>query len=76
MENHNFPERLGWREITVTSTGTAMTTDLPATSPSGVLTSYPDDETPLDVRTANVEVGSGEIVAVAPPSGQSNGSGR
>jgi ABC-type nickel/cobalt efflux system permease component RcnA len=63
VENHNYPERLGWREITVTSSGTAISTDLPATSPSGVLTSYPDDETPLDVRTAIVEVGSGVVVA-------------
>ncbi len=40
-----------------------MSTDLPATSPSDVLTSYPDDELPLDVRTAIVEVGSGVVVA-------------
>jgi hypothetical protein len=61
VENRNFPDRVGWREITVASTGTPITSDLPATSPSGVLTSYPDDGTSLDVRTATIEVGSGAV---------------
>ncbi len=65
VENHNYPDRLGWREMTVTSTDTPVTSDLPAASPSDVLTSYPDDGSLLDVRTATIEVGSGEIVRQA-----------
>ena len=65
--------RSGWRtgttrigsdggEVTVASTSTPITSDLPATSPSEVLTAYPDDGTSLDVGTAAFEVGSGAVV--------------
>ncbi len=69
VENRNYPDRLGWREMTVTSAGTPVTSELPATSPSGVLTSYPQDETLLDVRTATIEVGSGTVVRGQAPNG-------
>ena len=66
-------DRFGWRTATSQSgsggarspsppRGRPSPPTSPATSPSGVLTSYPDDETPLDVRTAIVEVGSGSVV--------------
>lgn len=46
---------VGWREVTVTAHGVVIaSSDVPAISPSAVLTSYPIDalETPPDVRSA------------------------
>lgn len=63
------PTDLGWREITVTGDGTTVTTsDVPATSVSGRLTSYPGDlTTSPDERsaTATVEPGGPRLAAPA-----------
>jgi len=51
--------RIGWKEVTATATcGSLTRSDVPADSPSQLLTAYPVDElrSPLDVRTATLEV--------------------
>lgn len=56
----NFPEALGWREIT--AIGDRMTlpsTDVPEVSVSDRLTDYPRNDVPLDVRHATVAVTPG-----------------
>ncbi|HXU86171.1 MAG TPA: hypothetical protein VN773_10220 [Verrucomicrobiae bacterium] len=55
----SYPERIGWREIVATADGTILDTHgLPAASPSRKLTAYPADliATPLDIRSASIEV--------------------
>lgn len=61
--------RLGWREVTIAAGPgiEIVASDVPASSPSRELTSYPDDllQSPPDVRTgtATVRAGSGSPVA-------------
>ena len=57
----SFPERIGWREIVVEGDGATVNTDLPATSRSDRLTSYPTDllTQPLDIRTASFQASPG-----------------
>ena len=55
-------ERNGWREVTAASEcGRLTSTDVPADSPTGLLTSYPEDllQSPLDVSRARFEVTTG-----------------
>ncbi|HEX2754409.1 MAG TPA: hypothetical protein VHM48_03040 [Candidatus Limnocylindrales bacterium] len=55
----SYAERIGWREIGATGSGTILDTNgLPATSPSRKLTAYPADliATPLDIRSASIDV--------------------
>ena len=55
----SYTERIGWREIIATGSGTLLDTHgLPPTSPSQKLTAYPADliRTPLDVRSATIDV--------------------
>ena len=56
FEDRSNPGRIGWREIVVNGDGTILTGDLPATSLSARLTSYPQDllSQALDVRGASV----------------------
>ncbi len=59
LADGNFAERLGWREITaVGDRTTRVEADVPSSSSSERLTSYPEGRlsSPLDERTANVEV--------------------
>ncbi|MGQ0849976.1 MAG: HoxN/HupN/NixA family nickel/cobalt transporter [Actinomycetota bacterium] len=59
IENKNYSERIGWREIVVGSTGVSIDSDLPASSSSDRLTAYPMDPgraTP-DVRDGTVTIG-------------------
>jgi nickel/cobalt transporter (NicO) family protein len=54
----NQPDRIGWREITAVGDRTTLTsTDVPTTSTSARLTTYPDDQltSPLDQRTATLQ---------------------
>ena len=55
FEDTSYAERIGWREIVVVGDGVAVDAgDLPNTSQSARLTSYPEDllTQPLDVRSA------------------------
>ena len=61
-------ERVGWKEVTVDSRcGSLRTSDVPRTSPSRLLTSYPSDllSSPPDVRAARVSVERGACTASA-----------
>ena len=60
--NHNFDDRVGWREITAVGTSARLaTTNVPNRSISSQLTAYPADllTSPLDVRTAGLSVVAG-----------------
>ena len=55
-------ERNGWREVTASSEcGRLTSADVPADSPTGLLSSYPEDllQSPLDVSSARFEVRAG-----------------
>ena len=57
--NHNFTNRVGWREITAVGDGARLAgSDVPARSGSAVLTDYPEDllSSPLDQRQAHVRL--------------------
>ena len=54
-------ERNGWREVTAASDcGALRGSSVPADSPSGLLSSYPEDllQSPLDVTAARFEIGT------------------
>ncbi|WP_030455622.1 nickel/cobalt transporter [Herbidospora cretacea] len=60
-------DRIGWREITVTSREVRVTPpDVPATSASDELRAYPDDllSSPLDQRTVTVTVNPSGVLPV------------
>ena len=64
-------QRVGWKEVTVDSRcGSVSGSDVPRTSPSRLLTSYPSDllSSPLDVRAASATVQPGACVAADPAS--------
>jgi nickel/cobalt transporter (NicO) family protein len=68
--NRNYPDRLGWREITAAGDGTTVTSsDVPAASPSARLTGYPQDQlrSPLDQRSARVSFRAGGAAGGAAP---------
>ncbi|NUT38070.1 MAG: High-affinity nickel-transporter [Hamadaea sp.] len=68
--NEYLPERIGWRELTAIGAGLAVSADVPATSPTRGLRSYPEDllASPLDQRRAIILIGtSGAGPAVAAP---------
>ncbi len=69
VRDTNFGDRLGWREITAVGRGVVIETDLPAKSPSALLTSYPSDaaESASAVRSANVSVASVSAAGNVPP---------
>ena len=58
VSNEALPERIGWREIVVTSDGVEIETEAPATSPTDDLREYPNEgaSAPLDERTATVRL--------------------
>lgn len=63
IENVNYPDRIGWAEIIVTSTSVPIETDLPSESQSGFLTAYPEGtlaSTP-EVRSGSVQIGAGDV---------------
>ncbi len=66
----NFERRLGWKEVVVVTSAGArlLSSDVPATSTSNALRSYPDDllSSPLDASSAVVEYEPGEGPGTAP----------
>ena len=56
--DNSYPERIGWREIVVTSDGVALQGDFASTSISDRLTKYPADlmSNPLDQRTVSFDL--------------------
>ncbi len=56
--DNSYPERLGWREIVVTSNQVGLQGDFPSTSMSQRLTVYPADmlSNPLDQRNVSFDV--------------------
>jgi nickel/cobalt transporter (NicO) family protein len=55
FEDANYPDRLGWREVTAAGDGaTIVRSDVPTESPSLRLTSYPKNVRPSNVRSATV----------------------
>ncbi|WP_328468527.1 sulfite exporter TauE/SafE family protein [Actinoplanes sp. NBC_00393] len=59
FRNDAHPSSIGWREITATGDGFALTSsDVPESSVSGRLSAYPEDPltSPSDVRSATVAV--------------------
>jgi nickel/cobalt transporter (NicO) family protein len=68
FEDANYPDRLGWREVTAAGDGaTIVRSDVPTSSPSLRLTSYPTNVRPSNVRTATVAFRPGGAVLPAPP---------
>ena len=56
------PSRLGWREVTIAGDGvTVVGSDVPSTSPSAVLTAYPENllKAPLSVTSASASLRPG-----------------
>jgi nickel/cobalt exporter len=55
FEDANYPDRLGWREVTAAGDGaTIVRSDVPTESPSLRLTSYPKNVRPSNVRSATI----------------------
>lgn len=71
VENSNFPDRLGWSEITLSGHDADADTDLPTASATRRLTEYPDDvlASPADVRvgSALIRPAAGNVFGAAPP---------
>jgi ABC-type nickel/cobalt efflux system permease component RcnA len=70
FRDRNFERRLGWREVVVSASDGArvVSADVPATSASDALRSYPADllSSPLDVTSARAVYESGEGAGIAP----------
>jgi ABC-type nickel/cobalt efflux system permease component RcnA len=69
IENDNYAERAGWREMVVGSNGVGISSELPTTSVSNRLTNYPKDPSAAtsDFRGGSVTIGdAGASVAVTP----------
>lgn len=65
----NFPDRIGWREVTASGEGvTLLSSSVPAASLSQRLVRYPEDrlQSPLNVREAILAIGLGG----GPPAGE------
>lgn len=68
VSDRNLLDRAGWREVTAAGNGTTLiSSDVPAVSPTGRLTQYPDaaSTSPLDVRDAHLEVRPGGATTAA-----------
>jgi nickel/cobalt exporter len=60
LQDRNFPDSLGWRELTAIGDGVTLTSsDVPERSPSDRLLRYPADGLPLDVRGLHTTVSPG-----------------
>jgi nickel/cobalt exporter len=67
FEDTNYPDRLGWHEVTAAGDGaTIVRADVPSVSPSGHLTRYPKNVRPSDVRSASVAFRPGGPALRAP----------
>jgi nickel/cobalt transporter (NicO) family protein len=69
----SFPGRIGWREVTIVARdgGRVVVSDVPATSTSDALRSYPSDllRSPLDVSSASARIALGSEAASPPAIG-------
>ena len=69
----SFPGRIGWREVTIVARdgGRVVVSDVPATSTSDGLRSYPSDllRSPLDVSSASARIALGSEAASPPAIG-------
>jgi nickel/cobalt exporter len=74
FSDQSFPERIGWREVTLSARdgGQVAEADVPATSSSDELRAYPSDllRSPLDVTSANGTVVLGSRPGSAPTIGE------
>jgi nickel/cobalt transporter (NicO) family protein len=67
FEDTNYPDRLGWHEVTAAGDGaTIVRADVPAASSSLRLTSYPKNVRPSNVRSASVAFRPGGAALPAP----------
>lgn len=58
--DRNFPDTIGWREVTAVGDGvTLSSSDVPAVSATSRLTSYPGSELPPNVRQAGLSATTG-----------------
>jgi nickel/cobalt exporter len=68
FEDSNYPDRLGWHEVTAAGDGTTIVrSDVPAESLSHRLRSYPKDARPSDVRSASLTFRPGGAALPAQP---------
>jgi ABC-type nickel/cobalt efflux system permease component RcnA len=71
FRDENFERRLGWQEVVVVPSGGAevLSADVPSTSASNALRSYPPDllSSPLDVVSARVRYEPGDGPGTPPP---------
>ena len=78
FEDRSFPERIGWREVTVLARdgGRIVSADVPATSSSNALRTYPADllRSPLDVSSARATVSLGALPGAPPTIGDAGAS--
>jgi nickel/cobalt transporter (NicO) family protein len=71
LRDETFPGRIGWKAIVARpGEGTAVRSTAPSGDPTNGLRSYPKDllSSPLDIRSASLEVGPGDGTLVAPRS--------
>ena len=68
FEDRNYPDRLGWREVTaVGDRATIVRSDVPSESPSRRLRSYPRNVAPSSVRSASITFRPGGAALRAAP---------
>jgi nickel/cobalt transporter (NicO) family protein len=74
FDDGSFPERIGWREVTLSARdgGRVVDADVPASSSSDELRTYPSDllRSPLDVSSAHASVVLGSTSGSAPSIGE------
>ncbi|HEU5206117.1 MAG TPA: sulfite exporter TauE/SafE family protein [Gaiellaceae bacterium] len=74
FDDRSFPERIGWREVTLSARdgGRVVDADVPARSSSDELRAYPADllRSPLDVSSARASVRLGSTPGSAPAIGE------
>ncbi|MGZ8630707.1 MAG: nickel/cobalt transporter [Actinomycetota bacterium] len=71
-EDRNFPDTIGWREVTAIGDGVTLAgSEVPEISPTGRLASYPDADLPLDTRVATFAArpGGPELASMPGPDG-------
>ena len=69
--DRNYPDRLGWREISASGDGVSITGDVASNSPTDLLLRYPKEavSAPLRQLAASFSVSLGEATEVSSPSG-------
>jgi ABC-type nickel/cobalt efflux system permease component RcnA len=74
FEDRNYPDRLGWREVTAVGDGaTIVRSDVPGGSPSQRLRSYPTNVAPSSVRSASLTFRPGGAPLRADPGAEAAG---